>query len=188
MKPFIETRPFHGAWVARRADERMCRMIKGFHETGDLLAAESKADPRRAQNLVYSMLFAYRQALELQLKNILIEFGAMGGEEPNFRSHRLPGLWARCRRVIEQVDSHLRQQDSETLDVVEGQIAEFAAIDPGSDAFRFAHDTGGKLISLNLREIDLDNLRHVMGCLFEFLECVVYHLRYIEDTASDRLL
>ena len=183
-KAFVEAKPFHGAWVASRGDERIYRMIKGFRETGDLLVAESKAEPQRAQNLIYPALFAYRQALELRLKNILIEFEPMAGERPDFRSHDLPTLWSACRRVIERFDSNLSPQDLETLAVVQMQIAEFDSVDPGSDAFRFAHDTRGKVIKLELPEIDLDNLRLVTGSVFEFLECVVCHLNYLQDLAT----
>src|ERR1700730_3625582 len=184
MTAFVETKPFGGAWVARRADERMYRMIKGFHEAGDLLIAECKAEPERAKNLVYPAVFAYRQAVELRMKNILIEFGAMGGEKPNFRTHDLVDLWARSRRVIDRFESQLTAQDFETIEAAEAQIAEFDALDPGSDAFRFAHDSKGKLIKLKLSEIDLENLRSAMGSLLEFLECAAYHLRYLQEVAA----
>jgi hypothetical protein len=181
VRTFIETRPFGGAWVAQRADERMYRMIRGFHEAGDLLIAESKAEPHSAQNLVYPALFAYRQAVELRLKNIVIDFGPTAGEKPNFRTHDLVDLWVCCRRVIERFHSQLSVQEFETLEAAEAQIVEFDAVDPGSDAFRFAHDTKGKLIKLKLSEIDLDHLRMAMGSLLEFLECVALHLRYLQD-------
>jgi hypothetical protein len=187
MRAFIETRPFGGAWMARRADERMYRMIKGFHEAGDLLIAECKAEPERAQNLIYPALFAYRQAVELRLKNILIDFGAMGGEKLSFRTHDLVDLWAHCRRVIERFESQLSVQDRETIEAAEKQIAEFDAVDPRSDAFRFVHDTKGKLIKLKPSEIDVDNLRRAMGSLLEFLECAVYHLRYLQGVSAGSL-
>lgn len=184
MRAFVETRPFGGAWIARRADERMYRMIKGFREAGDLLISECKAEPERAQNLVYPALFAYRQAVELGLKSILIEFATMSGRKPIFRTHDLVELWARCRRVIGGFESQLGVQDLETIETAEAQIAEFDAVDSGSDAFRFVHDTQGKLIKLRLSEIDIDNLRRAMGGLLEFLECVPYHLRYLHDVGS----
>jgi hypothetical protein len=164
----------------------MYRVIKGFHEAGDLLISECKAEPQRAQNLIYPALFAYRQAVELRLKGILIEFGAICGEKPNFRTHDLVDLWARCRRVIGRFEGQLSVQDLETIGAAEAQIAEFDAVDPGSDAFRFVHDTQGKLIKLTLSEIDIDNLRKAMGSLLEFLECVPHHLRYLPDVAAGR--
>jgi hypothetical protein len=180
MRAFIETRPFGGAWLARRADERMYRMIKGFRAAGDLLIAECKAEPERAQNLIYPALFAYRQAMELRLKSILIEFG----EKPKFSTHDLVDLWARCRRVIGRFESQLSAQDFETIEAAEAQIAEFDAVDPGSDAFRFVHDTRGDLIKLKLSEIDIDSLRRAMGSLLEFLNCVVCHLHYLQEASA----
>src|SRR5258708_33396501 len=82
-KAFVETLPFRGAWVANRADERLFRMIEGFREAGDLLVSESEGQPRRAQNLIYPVIFSYRQSLELRLKYLLVEFGPFAGERPD---------------------------------------------------------------------------------------------------------
>jgi hypothetical protein len=86
--------------------------------------------------------------------------------------------------VIERFDGELSVHDLETIEAAEAQIAEFDSIDPRSDAFRFVHDTTGKLINLKLSEIDIDNLRRAMGGLLEFLECAVCHLRYLQDASS----
>src|ERR1700730_13950618 len=92
-RAFVEVAPFRGAWVASRTDERLYRMIKGFHEAGDLLVAESRAEPHRAQNLLYPTIFAYRQSLELRLKYFLMAYGPLAGEKPDFRAHGLQELW-----------------------------------------------------------------------------------------------
>jgi hypothetical protein len=52
-------------------------MIKGFREAGDLAAMEGAADPNRAQNLLCPVIFNYRQALELQLKYLLMAYGPL---------------------------------------------------------------------------------------------------------------
>ncbi len=51
-KVFVAALPFRGGWIANRTDERLFRMIKGFHEAGDVLVSESEGEPRRAQNLI----------------------------------------------------------------------------------------------------------------------------------------
>jgi hypothetical protein len=183
-KAFVEARPFRGAWVANRADERLFRMIKGFHEAGDLLVSESEDDPRRAQNLIYPAIFAYRQALELRLKYLLVEFGPSAGQAPEFRTHDLKTLWSKCKRVVAFFESNLQPTDEEAFRVAEALIAEFDAVDPGSDAFRFAHDTKGRAVKLALSEVDLANLRKVMANLHNFLECVACHFHYIKDMAT----
>lgn len=83
-RAFVETLPFRGAWIANRADERLYRMIKGFREAGDLLVSESHEQSRRAQNLIYPAIFAYRQSLELRLKQLLVEFGRFLAKHRSF--------------------------------------------------------------------------------------------------------
>lgn len=182
-RAFVDTAPYGGAWVANRADERLYRMIKGFHEAGDVLVAEGKAEPNRARNLIYPAIFAYRQSLELRLKYIISEFGRIVGEAPDFRTHDLSALWIKCKRIVASFQNGIQAHDEEAFRAADAQIAEFDAIDPGSDAFRFAHDTKGRPLKLALREVDLGNLQRAMESLHDFLECICYHLRYLEDAS-----
>jgi hypothetical protein len=46
-KAFVEVHSFRGAWTAKRTDERLYRMIRGFHDAGDVIVAESEAEPHR---------------------------------------------------------------------------------------------------------------------------------------------
>lgn len=183
-KAFVETLPFRGAWVANRSDERLFRMIKGFHEAGDLLVSESEEEQRRAQNLIYPAVFSYHQSLELRLKCLLVEFGPFAGECPEFRTHDLKALWSKFKRVVAFFENDLRAKDEEAFNAAEALIAEFDSVDPGSDAFRFAHDTKGRSVKLPLTEVDLANLRQVMANLHNFLECVACHFHYKMDMAT----
>ncbi|MEX0751424.1 MAG: hypothetical protein WD073_00665 [Xanthobacteraceae bacterium] len=176
--PFVETDSFRGAWAAKRTDERLYRMIRGFHEAGDLLVAEGADDSHRAQNLLYPVIFNYRQSLELQLKYLLMVYGPLVGEKPDFQSHGLSGLWAKCKRVILRLEGRLEPSDPEAFQAVDSQIAEFDAADPGSYSFRFAHNPNGRAMNLAISEIDLPNLRKVMDSLHNFLECIDWHLHY----------
>ena len=171
-RAFIEAHPFRGAWTAKATDERLYRMIKGFHEAGDLLVAQSESEPRRALDLLYPSIFAYRQSLELRLKYLLMAYGPLAGEEPDFRNHGLQSLWSKCERVILFFDGHLLSANEDAFRAVRAQIEEFDTVDPGSDAFRFAHDTKGQPIKLPVSEIDLPHLRKVVANLHNFLECV----------------
>jgi predicted DNA binding CopG/RHH family protein len=180
---FVETGAFRGAWVARSTAERIYRMTKGFHEAGDVLVAESQAERYRAQDLLYPAIFNYRQSLELRLKYLLMAYGPLAGEAPDFRSHDLNVLWSKCQSVILFFEPDPAASDKAALEAVEARIAEFAAVDAASDAFRFAHDTKGRSINLAISEIDLTNLRSVVASLHNFLECVDSHFRYGYDIA-----
>jgi hypothetical protein len=183
-RAFVETLPFRGAWIANRADERLFRMIEGFHEAGDLLVSESDDQPRRAQNLIYPAIFAYRQSLELSLKYLLVEFGPVAGETPEFRTHDLNALWSKFKRVVAFFQRDIQPTDEEAFRAAETLIAEFATVDPGSDAFRFAHDTKGRTVNFPMSEVDLAHLRKVMADLHNFLECVACHFHYLKDMAT----
>lgn len=177
-KVFVKAHPLRGAWVSPATDERLYRMIKGFHESGDLLVAETESSPRRALDLVYPIIFAYRQSLELRLKYLLIVYAPLAGEEPEHRSHDLKKLWAKCRRVIEFLEGSSQPSDKAAFEAVHRLIAEYDAIDPGSDAFRFTHSNKGRPINLAISTIDLVNLRSVVSGIHNFLECADLHLHY----------
>jgi hypothetical protein len=180
-RTFLEAGAFQGAWVARSTAERIYRMTKGFHEAGDVLVAKTQTEPHKAQDLLSPAIFNYRQSLELRLKYLLMAYGPFAGEAPDFRSHDLNALWAKCRRIILFFEPDPASNDKLALDAAGARIAEFAAVDVGSDAFRFAHDTRGRGISLSVSEIDLPNLRDVVASLHNFLECMDCHFRYGHD-------
>jgi hypothetical protein len=175
---FVEIHPLRGAWVATATDERLYRMIKGFHESGDLLVAETELKPRRALDLLYPVIFAYRQSLELRLKYLLMAYAPLADEEPDYRSHDLQKLWVKCKHVILHLEGTVQPSEKQTFEAVDTLVAQYAAIDPGSDAFRFAHDTRGQPIKLAISTIDLVNLRSVVAGIHNFLECVDLHLHH----------
>jgi hypothetical protein len=178
-RAFVEVHPLYGARVAERTDERLYRMITGFREAGDLLVEQGELEPYRRRNLLYPVIFTYRQSLELHLKYLLMAYGPLAGEAPDFPNHGLKRLWLKCKRVILFFEGD--HEPAETFEAVEGRLAEFDAVDPGSDAFRFAHNTRGEPTILPCETVDLSNLRTVMASLHNVLECIDYQLRYGRD-------
>jgi len=166
--------------VAQNTKERLYRMINGFHEAGDLLAKQSEVAPFNC-NLLYPAIFAYRQSLELRLKYFLMACGPLAGELPYFRDHDLSELWSKCKRMYLSFEGRSEPADNETFQVVENLFAEFMRIDPGSDAFRFAHDRKGQAVVLNIQTVDLRNLRETLCALHNFLECLDCQLKYGHD-------
>lgn len=175
-RAFVEAGPFRGAWAARNTDERLYRMINGFHEAGNALVVESRWVPRRGMNLLFPIIYNYRHSLELRLKYLLMAYGPLAGVEPDYQSHDLQGQWRKCRRMILHFEGKSEPSDRDAFAAVDAQIAEFDAVDPGSYAFRFAHNTKGGPIDLAINEIDLAQLRKVVASLHNFLECVDLHL------------
>lgn len=177
-RAFIEVHPLRGATVAEHSDERLHRMINGFCEAAHVLVEQSETEPHSRRNFIYPVVFLYRQSLELHLKYFLMAYGPLAGEVPNFCSHNLEDLWSSCKRLIAHFDSNPTPADKQTFQAVDDHIAEFDAIDPHSDALRFAHDTKGRPIRLPMATVDLPNLRKVVSRIHNFLECVDWQLRY----------
>ena len=177
-KAFAEVDPLHGAIIAERTDERLYRMINGFCEAAHVLVEQSESEPHLRSSFVYPVVFLYRQSLELHLKYLLMAYGPSAGELPDFRSHDLKGLWSSCKRVVQFFEGNAEPADMVAFQTVEDMIAEFDAVDPRSDASRFAHDTKGRPMKLPMPTIDLPNLRRVLASIHNFLECVDWQLRY----------
>jgi hypothetical protein len=177
-RAFVKVAGFRGAWAAKNTDERLYRMIKGFHEAGDLIVAESRWEPRSSLNLLFPAIFAYRHSRELRLKYLVMAYGPLAGEKPDHRTHDLRKLWMKCRRIVLYFEGGSEPSDKDAFDAVGTQIAEFAAVDAGSDAFRFAHNTLGQSIQLAITEIDLIELKKVVASIHNFLECLDLHLHH----------
>jgi hypothetical protein len=177
-RPFIEAHPLRGAYVARNTDERLYRLINGFRNGADLLVERAMEEPHFQSNLVYPIIFNYRQSLELHLKYLLMAYGPLTEATPDFRSHDLKKLWSKYRHVVESLDPGLSDGDTEAINAAEACIAEFGQVDPGSDAFRFAHDSKGHPIQLQINNVDLSNLREVMASIHNLLECIDLQLHH----------
>ena len=182
-RAFIDVHPLHGALVAKRTDERLYRMINGYCETAHQLVELSETEPHLRQNFIYPVVFLYRQSIELHLKYLLMAYARLAGDAPDFRNHDLVSLWSRCKRVFQFFEGTPEPADKEMFEAVEGRITEFDVVDPGSDAFRFAHDTKGQGINLPMSFVNLPNLRKVVASLHNFLECVDWQLAYGFDIA-----
>ena len=97
-------------------------------------------------DLLYPIIFNYRRSLELRLKYLLMAYAPLTHEAPDYRSHDLAKLWTKCKRVIVTLDGAAEPSDKEAFEAVDKLIAEFDAVDPGSDTFpissRYKGETG----------------------------------------------
>ena len=168
-RAFVSAPPAYGAWTAEDGRERLWRMIRGYRDAADFLVTKTESEPHVRANLIYPIVFSYRHALELALKQLLEDYGHWAGHAPDFRQHRLEFLWPKCREVIEQFNPGA---DPAPLDALAKLVGEFSDVDPGSFAFRYASDTAGRRIDIKISCIDLLELRNAMAGVHNFLECV----------------
>ena len=167
--------------------ERQWRMINGYREAADLLVAQTELRPYLASNLIYPAIFSYRHSLELHLKYLLGAHGSLAGEAPDFTSHRFKDLWPRCRRLIKLFAQGCEPSALKDLEAVGARIVEFDSVDPNSYSFRFAQNTRGQPIRLQLNTIDLPNLRTIVASLHNFLECADLGMTCRRERANDAL-
>lgn len=176
-KVFEEVHALLGATAAHDTGERQYRMIRGYHRGADVLVEQAESQPHERANLLYPIVFCYRQSLELRLKDLLITYGPDANEAPDFKSHTLEQLWAKWKRVLVHFASNPGNIDPDTS-VVESHIAEFARVDPRSFNFRFSFKTDGQPIELPIDSSDLPTLRKTIASIHNFLECtdlVLHH-------------
>lgn len=172
---FVEAHWLSGARITRGPHERRYRMPKGYKRAGDLLVEQAAEDADDRSNVIWPILFCYRQSVELFLKALIDEFASAGSQRRN--THSLAELWERLMTLVgdPEVDGtplHLG------LDAAKELVMELHVADAKSDGFRYMTDTSGRPFLFGDRALDLENLRHVMDGLFSLLECIgmaLYH-------------
>ena len=152
--------------------ERLYRMKKAFKTSGDLLVSQSEEDTHERQNLVWPIVFCYRQYIELALKDMLAEHGSKITPEikPNWVDHGLSPLWKSYKTLIAATLLETSIDELPEISAIEACIAEFDQVDAGSFTFRYPTDKMGKQIDIPLNSIDLWHLRNTIGGISLYLD------------------
>lgn len=152
--------------------ERLYRMKKAFKTSADMLVSQSEENTHESSNLVWPIVFCYRQYIELSLKDMIDAHGSkvVPQIKPNWVSHALLPLWKSYKRLVEATLVETRVDDFPEITAVEACIQEFDRIDAGSYTFRYPTDTEGNQTNIPLRSIDLWHLRNVMEGIYLYLD------------------
>lgn len=171
---FIESKWAYDAHVVRDPEERFYRMPMGYKRAADILIDQAASDVVDRANVIYVVLFCYRQSIELSLKRLIGEFGGRKVRSLQ-NTHDLSILWERFLCIADERGASEVTQ----LNTVQKLIYEMDVADKKSDGFRFPTASDGKPFLFGDRGIDLSNLREVMRGLLNFLECV--HLDFMHQ-------
>lgn len=161
--------------------------MEGYKLAADNLVKEIEAFPRDQDFLVYPIVFLYRHHLELLLKELVKTGWRLYDWDPSAHAgHKLPQLWADCRRVIEET---WPDADPAQSDLVETLVAEFDAMDPNSTAFRYSTSMRGeRSLPEDLTHLNLRHLRATMDKMSLFLQAALVgvgaHLDWKHDMES----
>lgn len=179
---FVEQSWARDAQIVSDPKERFYRMPMGYMRAADLLVEHAMNDIVDRKNVVYAALFCYRQAIELFLKSLLVEFSTAADQQKP--THDLDILWDRFAEVVRSRD----RQETIGLSAARSLVKEMHVADERSDGFRFPADNKGVPFSFGDRGVDLANLREVMRGLQNFFECAHLDFEHQDDARSSALL
>lgn len=180
------------------APENWWHYIDGYKEAGDLLLKIAQGGGR--QNvLIYPIVFAYRQYIELQLKEIIVNNRSYLGIHKAFpRIHYIDELWQILREDLQKIDKDADlgfiktegyQEILKKYDALEADLKRFAQWDPDSTYFRFPVDSRGFPIVIDLKDISFKELSGLIESISETLDAIsagAYEfLRRKEDMLSE---
>lgn len=150
------------AAIAEDDFTRLVLMTDGYKKAADLAVAHCAEHPADRDFLVYPIVFNYRHFIELSLKYQLATHGPSVDMSPNWNTHDLAKLWEAFGEMVDRY----RIPDPDDADaVVQSVVAEFAKIDPGSDAYRYPVDQKGKPLPIAFASTHLANLADVMAAV-----------------------
>ena len=149
----------------------------GYKEAADVLAARFLEDWQGMDGLVYPIVFLYRHALELRLKQVIVAGQQLLDISVDFQEelldkHKLLELWKIYRKILRGVKCW-PADPPQTLDAIEALVKDFDEKDPEGINFRYPHTIkrkGGKPTLPNLTHVDIKNLHEVMQRLAVFFE------------------
>lgn len=153
----VETLPFREYGIAR-----------GFRDAAEVLVSHLASDPSLKDSVVFPMMFAYRQYLQLMLKAVIIE-----GREHLNRSgcypsgHDLMALWSECKHILEAV---FPNENVKLLEVTGRILRQFMEVDPSSMAFRHPVNKHGDPLRTHELRVQPANVASVVAGVGNFLD------------------
>ncbi len=168
-----------------------------FKTAADALVREelAKTEQCRDDGMIFPILFNYRHAVELALKDLL-RFGLqLGYDDAELKTifgkdyassgevgggilsrHALEPLWTQVAKMFRKYDWHL-----EHVNIAGGLVKELHEADPDSHTMRYDRDKKAAEADPNRfnklpDRIDLENLRHALDCLFAYFDKLTIYI------------
>ena len=153
----------------------------GYLHAANSLVQQTQEHPKKRETLVFPIIFSYRQYIELSLKYLIDDFGAMVGVNANWTTHDLARLWHMLENILEEYGT----SDPDKADqVVRKIIAQFAKVDPQSYSYRYPVDTRGQEIPTAIEELDLEVLADVMKGVESYFNGCQDYLDHLVSSAQ----
>lgn len=135
---FQRTRPDAYSWMHRSLGE-YAFMYRDSAEKLIELACEA---PGLLNVHAIPAVFLFRHAVELSLKDMLVDAGRLNGEASSFPDgHGLRNLWKELRTLMAAAGLEENDDEKRLLDVVDEMVHELDTTDPASMSFRYPSGT-----------------------------------------------
>jgi hypothetical protein len=139
---------------------RSAHMTEGYRTAADILVDRTIEEPFSRHELVYPILFCYRQFIELSLKRQIAIYGEDVGIKTPRHGHDLNEL---LESYIKMTELYGANSDCDALIAFSECIREFDWVDPKSFSFRYATDKDGILYNIPVDTVDLGRIRDVIS-------------------------
>ena len=147
---------------------------RGFFEGGHAAVQSAQNVEAPVDLIVYPAAFAYRHAIELYLKHLVLTLNLILESGETFeKNHKMIDLW---KKVLELNDStNVDLLEEEAINRAGELIGYFDAFDPTGQVFRYPEDIMGNRHLAEHKLINVEVLRDQMRELQDILERWVYH-------------
>ena len=171
--------PHEGRWLPSGIKD-IFKLSEGYRLSAVSLYQEIKKNEWiNKQYLSSTMIFSFRQFLEVRLKELIYIGKRELLEDPQFKAtHSLEDLFQTyAKEVLPKADPSFNK---EMVSIVKKLIHEFNFIDPKSMSFRYPVDKELNP-NHNLPNFDIDNFKDVMDKLANFFDSQLEILQMLED-------
>jgi hypothetical protein len=157
--------------------------IMGYREAADLIFARLAEDRGGLDTLVYPLVFLWRHAIELQLKNIVERGQIVLEKEAAYPKHH--GLKETWQMAIDVIGA-LQEEDKGEIENVTRVIDELCGLDPDSSGFRY-HETkkGQPTLDTAPELLHLGSINEALAGVSSYLDCVETALEQAIDYISE---
>lgn len=164
--------------------DRWLGYVEGYRKGAALILAQVAATGRDQDYVIYPFLMCWRQHVELQLKNLIIQCLRYKREKVEFtRTHKLELLWRRARSLLAEV---YPDDDPARVEDVERVLMQLQSFDPTSEHFRYpvvAKDGSPTLDALP--RVHMRLFHETMEGIANYLDATDAGLREMIDTENE---
>lgn len=166
-------------------------MVKGYSETAEYLGDLIIEKPQLKEKYFFPMCYLYRNALELELKQIWFEECAFGFQERCKKllksKHSFEKLW---NMINQDLICHSQGEgDKSVISYAKHYILQINALDASSSVFRYPVNKYGKYHFTKNKYVDVKNVGEFFKEISEFLQRVDMmmsdHNQYLADMEAE---